>query len=324
MKRVSGFVFVALACLPLNGASGQPGPKSTDPNRVYDPALYQALKYRMIGPFRGSRVTAVTGVPSQPRTFYMGGVGGGVWKTTDGGERWFNVSDRYFKAGSMGAIAVSESDPNVVYTGTGSACVRGNVSPGIGVYKSTDAGASWTHVGLDEAGQIGRVRIHPRDPDLVYVAALGHIFGPNPDRGVFRSRNGGKSWEKVLYVSDRTGAIDLILDANNPRILYATLWTVERKPWTIDSGGEESGIYKSTDGGDSWKLLTRGLPEGVKGRIAIKPAPRCTARSSPWRSRAPSQACSGREATTDWCTSPETAGRAGRTSRPSKCPSGGR
>ena len=266
---VTGFCVVA----ELTATPAQPDERPADPNTVYDPALYQALRYRMIGPYRGSRVTAVTGVPSQPRTFYFGGVGGGVWKTTDGGERWRNVSDDYFEAGSMGAVAVAHSDPNVVYAGTGSACVRGNVSPGIGVYKSMDTGESWEHVGLPEAGQIGRIRIHPRDPDRVYVAALGHIFGPNEERGVFRSKDGGESWENVLYISERTGAIDLVMDPSNPRILYATMWTVERKPWTITSGSEESGLYKTTDGGDTWTELTEGLPRGIKGRIGVTVSP---------------------------------------------------
>ncbi|MBI3983503.1 MAG: glycosyl hydrolase, partial [Gemmatimonadetes bacterium] len=164
--------------------------------------LLQALEYRSIGPFRGGRSTAVAGVPGEPLTFFMGSTGGGVWKTTDGGMAWRNVSDGFFEAGSMGAVAVAESDPNVVYAGTGSACLRGNVSTGVGMYKSTDAGRTWTHVGLRDAGQIAKVRIHPRNPDLVYVAVVGHAFGRNAERGVFRSRDGGKTWEKVLFLSD--------------------------------------------------------------------------------------------------------------------------
>jgi photosystem II stability/assembly factor-like uncharacterized protein len=231
--------------------------------------LLQALEYRSIGPFRGGRSTAVAGVPGEPLTFYMGSTGGGVWKTTDGGMAWRNVSDGFFEAGSMGAVAVAESDPNVVYAGTGSACLRGNVSTGVGMYKSTDAGRTWTHVGLRDAGQIAKVRIHPRNPDLVYVAVVGHAFGRNAERGVFRSRDGGKTWDKVLFLSDSTGAIDLSMDARNPRVLYAALWRAERKPWTFYGGAMEGGIYKTTDGGDSWTRLTSGLPTGLIGKIGV-------------------------------------------------------
>jgi photosystem II stability/assembly factor-like uncharacterized protein len=236
---------------------------------AFDPKLFQAMKYRLVGPYRGGRATAVTGVPGQRDTFYMGSTGGGVWKTRDGGGSWINVSDEYFASGSVGAVAVAQSDPNVVYAGTGSACVRGNISPGDGVYKSTDAGETWMHIGLDEAGQIGRIRVHPQDHELVYVAALGHIFGPNDERGVFRSSDGGKTWEHVLKVSKHAGAVDLSMDPNNPRILYATIWQVERKPWTLTSGGEDNGLWKSSDGGDTWEKLTEGLPEGSTGRIGV-------------------------------------------------------
>ena len=174
--------------------------QQSDGNVVYDPALFQAMEYRSVGPHRGGRVTAVAGVIQDLHTYYMGSTGGGVWKTTDGGEVWSNVSDGFFAAGSMGALAVAQSDPNVVYAGTGSACIRGNVSTGIGAYRSTDAGGTWTHIGLDDAGQIGRIRVHPNDPDLVYAAVLGHPFGPNPERGVFRSRDGGDTWENVLFI----------------------------------------------------------------------------------------------------------------------------
>ena len=242
-------------------------------NLAYDPALYQGLEYRMIGPHKGSRTTAVTGVTQEPRTFYMGGTGGGVWKTTDGGETWFNITDGQFATGSVGAIDVADSDPNVIYVGTGSACIRGNVSPGVGIYKSTDTGRSWSHVGLDDAGQIGRVIVHPTDPDIVYAAVLGHAFGPNSERGVFRTLDGGGSWERVLHVSERTGANEIAMDATNPRILYATMWTAERKPWTMFSGSEEGGIYKTTDGGDNWTKLTAGLPSGMIGRTGITVSP---------------------------------------------------
>ena len=247
--------------------------QQSDGNVVYDPALFQAMEYRSVGPHRGGRVTAVAGVIQDPYTYYMGSTGGGVWKTTDGGEVWSNVSDGFFAAGSMGALAVAQSDPNVVYAGTGSACIRGNVSTGIGAYRSTDAGSTWTHIGLDNAGQIGRIRVHPDNPTLVYAAVLGRPFGPNPERGVFRSRDGGETWENVLFISDSTGAVDLSMDANNPSILYAAMWRAERKPWTLISGALEGGIYKTGDGGDSWTKLTNGLPENLVGKIGVAVSP---------------------------------------------------
>jgi photosystem II stability/assembly factor-like uncharacterized protein len=244
-----------------------------DANQVYEPALFQALEYRMIGPYRGGRVTAVTGVVGDPFTYYMGATGGGVWKTTSGGQTWTNISDGFFETGSIGAVAVAESDANVVYAGTGSACPRGNVSPGVGIYKSTDAGDTWTHVGLRKAGQIARVVIHPDNADHVYVAALGNIFGRNEERGVFRTTDGGTTWEKVLYVHDGAGAADLVMDASNPRVLYASIWRAERKPWTIISGDERGGVFKSTDGGDHWAKLSGGLPTGLVGRIGLAVSP---------------------------------------------------
>lgn len=233
----------------------------------------EGLRYRSVGPSRGGRATAVAGVPDQLFTFYMGATGGGVWKTTDGGLNWENISDGYFSVGSIGAIEVAPSDPNVVYVGTGSADPRGNVSPGKGIYKSTDGGDTWTFIGLEKAGQIGKIAVHPDNPDLVYAAVLGNIFGPNPERGVYRSADGGKNWEKVHFVSERTGCIDMAMDPNNPRILYAAMWTAERKPWTFIDGSEEGGVWKSTDGGDTWHKLGGGLPGGLLGRIGITISP---------------------------------------------------
>ncbi len=233
----------------------------------------QGLSYRSIGPSRGGRATAVAGVPQELFTFYMGSTGGGVWKTTDGGLNWNNISDGFFKVGSIGAIEVAPSDPNVVYVGTGSADPRGNVSPGKGIYKSTDAGDTWTFVGLENAGQIGKLSIHPDNPDIVYAAVLGNVFGASPERGVYRTTDGGKNWEKIHYVSERTGCIDLAMDPNNPRILYATMWTAERKPWTFIDGSEEGGVWKSTDGGDTWEKLGGGLPGGLLGRIGVAVSP---------------------------------------------------
>jgi photosystem II stability/assembly factor-like uncharacterized protein len=238
-----------------------------------DPGLLSGLRYRMIGPHRGGRSTAVAGVPGDHRTFYMGAAGGGVWKTTDAGEVWQNVSDGFFTAGSIGAVAVAASQPDVVYVGTGSACVRNNVSIGIGMYKSTDAGATWRPIGLDDAGQIARVRVDPRDADVVYVAVLGHAFGPNPTRGIFRSRDGGRSWQRVLFIDDRTGAADLAMDVRNPRVLYAAMWTGVRHPWGLVAGSTAGGVFKTVDGGDHWTRLASGLPSGPVGRIGVAASP---------------------------------------------------
>ena len=232
-----------------------------------------ALHYRLVGPHKGSRVTAVAGIPSQLLTFYMGATGGGVWKTTDAGETWLNVSDGYVDTGSIGAIAVSDSNPDVVYVGTGSACIRGNVSTGRGVYKSSDAGKTWQFVGLKDTGQIGSIVVQPTNPDVVLVAALGHAFGPNPDRGVFRSTDGGRSWDKVLFVSTRTGAVDLAMDPRDSQVLYASMWTADRKPWAMTSGSEEEGLFKSRDGGTTWTRLSGGLPTGPVGKIGVTVSP---------------------------------------------------
>src|SRR5580765_6905886 len=201
-----------------------------------DPTLFDSMQWRLVGPHRGGRVVAVAGHPTDAMTFYFGACAGGVWKTTDGGTYWENVSDGFFRTGAVGAIAVAASDPNVVYAGMGESCIRGDVSHGDGVYRSTDAGKTWTHCGLADTRHISRVRIHPNNPDLVYVAALGHAFGPNRERGVFRSQDGGKHWEQVLFRSEQAGAADLVIDQTNPRILYATLWQVQRTPWSLESG----------------------------------------------------------------------------------------
>src|SRR5579864_8720153 len=236
---------------------------------AYDSALWSGMKYRLIGPYRGGRVTAVTGVPSQPLTYYMGSTGGGVWKTTDAGHNWVNVSDGFFSVASMGAIEVSLSNPNVVYAGTGSSKIRSNVSIGRGMYKSTDAGKTWTFTGLRDVGQIATIRVDPKNPDWVYVAAVGNPFVPNKDRGVFRSTDGGKSWKNVLFVSDEIGAADLEIQPGNPKVLFASMWHGQRKPWTIISGAHEGGIYKSTDGGDHWTKLAGGLPDNLFGRANV-------------------------------------------------------
>ncbi|MGH9669068.1 MAG: VPS10 domain-containing protein [Terriglobales bacterium] len=235
----------------------------------YDQKLFQGMKWRLVGPFRGGRVLAVTGVSGQPNVYYFGAVAGGVWKSTDSGGNWTPLFD-HEAVSSIGAIAVAESDPNVVYVGSGEACIRGNISYGDGVYKSTDAGKHWKNVGLKDSRHIGAVIINPKNSDIVFVAALGHAYGPNAERGIFRTTNGGQSWEKVLYLNDKTGGIDVVFDPNNSRILFASLWEVVRTPWSLSSGGPGSGLYKSIDGGTTWKRLEGdGLPKGIWGRIGV-------------------------------------------------------
>ncbi len=265
-----------LACLSLMGllCVSATAAQERHANASYDPALYAALDFRMVGPFRGGRVTALTGVPSDPPVLYFGGTGGGLWRSTTYGRRWENVSDGFFAVGAVGAVAVAPSDPAVLYVGTGSVDIRSNVSTGRGLYKSTDGAKTWTFAGLPEAGQIGAVVVHPQNPDRVFVAALGHAFGPNPERGVYRSVDGGDSWQRVLFVSDSTGAVDLVMDPTRPEVLYAAFWRAERKPWTIISGADgEGGIYKTTDGGDTWTRLGGGLPQGLIGKIGLALSP---------------------------------------------------
>ncbi len=240
------------------------------------PSPLKGLQFRNIGPYRGGRVTAVSGVTSQPNVYYFGATGGGVWKSFDGGTNWQNISDGFFGTGSVGAIAVSESDPNILYVGMGEAPIRGNVSHGDGAYKSMDAGKTWKRIGLEDTRHISRIRIHPKNPDLVYAAVLGHIFGAHDQRGVYRSKDGGKTWEKIFYKNDRTGAIDLILDPSNPNVMYAGMWEVKRTPYSLESGGKNGGLFKSTDGGDTWTEITRnpGGPKGENiGKIGVTVSP---------------------------------------------------
>ncbi|MBX2815772.1 MAG: glycosyl hydrolase [Saprospiraceae bacterium] len=235
-----------------------------------DESIYAGMQWRQVGPFRGGRAGTVAGVPGKPNLFYQGTAGGGVWRTQDGGGTWECISDGYF-GGSIGAIAVSEKDPNVIYVGEGEQTVRGNVSSGRGLWKSVDAGKTWSHIGLDESEHIGRIRIHPDNPNVVYVAAMGNLWKPNEQRGLFRSTDGGASWEKILYVSDKAGAVDVVLDPNNSRIMYCGTWQIKRNGYRMDSGGPGSKLWKSTDGGDTWTDLSnqKGLPEGVWGIVGV-------------------------------------------------------
>jgi photosystem II stability/assembly factor-like uncharacterized protein len=262
--------FGAVIATPLARA-----PQAADPNVMVDPAILSSMQFRHLSVFsRGGRSTAVAGVPSNPTLFYLGTTGGGVWQTTNSGESWTNISDGFFEAGSIGAIDVSLSNPQVIYVGTGSACPRGNVSPGVGMYKSSDAGKTWKHIGLRSSGTIGRIVVHPTNPDLVYVAVLGNMFAPSKDRGVYRSKDGGTTWQQVHAISDRTGAVDLTMDPKNPDVLIAAMWTTERKPWTIESGSTEAGLFRTANGGDTWTKLGGGLPDTVMvGRIGVSISP---------------------------------------------------
>ncbi len=237
-------------------------------------ALFKEMKYRNVGPNRGGRVTAVAGIASIPGTFYAGATGGGVWKTTDYGTTWNNVSDGFFASPSIGEIRVVQSNPDIVYVGTGSDGLRSNVIPGKGMYKSMDAGATWEHIGLKDAGQIGSLEIHPDDPNTVFVGVIGSAFANNETRGLFKTTDGGKNWEKIFYHSDSIGVADFEFAPDNTNTMYATLWRAERKPWTIISGSTEGGVYKSTDGGKTWNKSSNGLPSGLIGKIdlAVSPA----------------------------------------------------
>lgn len=240
-----------------------------------DTTLFQTLEYRVAGPYRGGRSTAIAGHADRIHEYYFGATGGGLWKTTDGGFSWNPVTDGQINASSVGAVDVADSNPDIVYIGMGESQFRGNIMQGDGIYKSVDAGKTWTHAGLKESQTVARVRIHPTNPDIVYAAVLGHPFGPNEERGVFKTTDGGKSWKKILYKSDKAGAADLILDPNNPEVIYASIWQVYRTPWKMWGGGGASGLFKSTDGGETWTELTRkpGMPTGVVGKIGVTVSP---------------------------------------------------
>ncbi|HZS97530.1 MAG TPA: hypothetical protein VFA40_12185, partial [Terriglobales bacterium] len=288
--RLPQFAAFVLACalmvLPLAATAQKKSPetKGTEPTAAvaakpeapdttdHEDPMFKGLKYRLVGPFRGGRSLTASGIPGDPTTYYFGSTGGGVWKSVDGALTWKPVFDKETSLG-IGSLAVSVSNPNVVYVGTGEACLRGNISQGDGVYKTLDGGKTWKNVGLHDSRAIGKVIVNPSNPDIAFVAALGHPYGPNTERGIFRTIDGGKTWEKVLYKDENTGAVDVAFDPHNPNILFAALWQVRRVPWNMASGGPGSGLYRSNDGGTTWKHLEeKGLPKGPYGRIGVSVA----------------------------------------------------
>jgi photosystem II stability/assembly factor-like uncharacterized protein len=264
-------LFAFLVSFVAADAQKKPTPSTT---LSFDQSLYSGIKWREVGPYRGGRSSTVTGVPGNPNLYYFGTVGGGVWRTKDAGQSYENITDKYF-GGTIGAVAVAESDPNVIYVGEGEQTLRNNVSSGWGVWKSTDAGASWRHIGLSDSRHISRIRIHPKNPDVVYVAAMGNLWKPNEMRGIYRSVDGGTTWKKVLYINETAMAGDLAMDPNNPRILYAATWNMKRNGYRMDSGGPDSKLWKSTDGGETWENLSDkpGMPKGINGIIGVTVSP---------------------------------------------------
>ncbi|WP_240042767.1 VPS10 domain-containing protein [Maribacter aurantiacus] len=267
LKYKFPLLFIFILCFTLGFSQTEELP--------IDPSFYEKLEWRNIGPSRGGRSLGAAGSPSRANEYYFGATGGGLWKTTDGGNEWKPVTDGQVTSSSVGAVAVAETNPDIVYIGMGEVQLRGSITQGDGVYKSTDAGETWKHLGLKETQAVARIRIHPTNPDVVYVAALGHPYGDNEERGVFRSKNGGETWEKVLYVSPKAGAVDLIIDRNNPTVLYASTWEVQRKAWKMWGGGGDSKLWKSTDGGDTWSDLTsnEGMPAPPIGKIGVTVSP---------------------------------------------------
>ena len=277
MKIISaktGLILLA-ALLFISFAKAQKKRNNTNTQIGYPEALYSSLEYRLVGPFRGGRSAAVTGVPGEPNLFYFGSTGGGVWKTTDGGRSWENISDGFF-GGSIGAVEVAKSDPNVIYVGGGEKTLRGNVSSGYGVWKTEDAGKTWKSVGLQKSRHVPRIRIHPNNPDIVYAAVLGNIYKPTKDRGIYKSTDGGITWRNTLFVNEQAGAVDLVMDPNNPRILFASTWRAKRTPYSLSSGGDGSALWKSTDSGETWSEVSKneGFPADTLGIIGVTISPK--------------------------------------------------
>jgi photosystem II stability/assembly factor-like uncharacterized protein len=272
MKRFTTFLCTVLLCFSFSSLTAQ----TTSNQDTQIPAdFYNKLKWRNIGPYRGGRSLGGSGSPGRPNEYYFGATGGGLWKTVDGGTEWFPVTDGQITSSSVGAVAVAETNPDIVYIGMGEVQLRGSITQGDGVYKTIDGGKTWRHIGLEDTQAIARIRVHPTNPDIVYVAALGHPYGDNPERGVFKSTDGGNTWKKVLFVSEKAGAVDLIIDRNNPKVLYASTWQVYRKAWKMWGGGPDCKLWKSTDGGETWSDLTKnpGMPEGPIGKIGVTVSP---------------------------------------------------
>jgi len=269
-----GLLMVALFLLPFT-TEAQRRNKTNPIKTAFPEELYSSLEYRSIGPHRGGRSAAVTGVPGEPNLFYFGATGGGVWKTLDGGRSWENISDGYF-GGSIGAVEVAKSDKNIIYVGGGEKTLRGNVSSGYGIWKTEDAGKTWTSAGLKNSRHVPRIRIHPTNADIVYAAVLGNIFKPTDDRGIYKSTDGGATWRKTLFVNDQSGAVDLVLDPNNPRILYASTWRAKRTPYSLSSGGDGSALWKSVDSGETWTDISKneGFPKDTLGIIGVTVSPK--------------------------------------------------
>ncbi len=270
--KLFGYLFIGLLLINTSVYSQKKSKKNN--LQSYNSSLHESVEYREIGPFRGGRSGAVVGVSENPDLFYFGATGGGVWKTTNGGETWENISDGFF-GGSIGSIAIAKSDPNIIFVGGGEVTVRGNVSSGYGVWKSVDAGKTWKSSGLPNSRHIPRIVIDPKNPDILYAAVLGNIYKPTSDRGVYKSIDGGENWEKILFSNENSGAVELVMDPNNSRNLYASTWRMQRTPYSLSSGGDGSALWKSNDSGKTWKKVNnnKGFPKGIIGIIGVTVSP---------------------------------------------------